>query len=143
MTACIFHDTNPATQERQLFDIVERAYTKRDKLLIFAQSEERAAAIDRLLWILKQEAFIPHRILKAGESDSELRVGIVTDEVNPIAAGTLVADGHCSLDFACRFDSIHEFVNRSSPQLQQACRDRFRDYRSRQVPVEYSNAEKR
>ena len=138
MTSCIFHDTSPATQERQLFELVELAYSRRDKILIFAQSEERAVAIDRLLWILKQEAFIPHRILKEGESDSGLQVGIVTGEVNPIGAGTLIADGHCSLDFACGFDTIHEFVNRSSPQLHQACRDRFRDYRSRQIPVEYS-----
>jgi len=138
MTACIFHDTSPATQERQLFEIVERAYSRRNKVLIFAQGEERAVALDRLLWILKQEAFIPHKILGADESNSAIQVGIVTSEMNPIAAVTLIADGHCSLDFACGFDSIHEFVNRSSPEVHQACRDRFRDYRSRQIDVEYS-----
>ncbi len=138
MTACIFHDTAPATQERQLFEIVEEVYKRREKALIFAQSEERAAALDRILWILKQEAFIPHKVLTLNDGDSHVPVAIVTSEVNPISAGVLIADGHCSLDFACGFDSIHEFLNRSSAELHQACRDRFRDYRSRQIPVEYS-----
>ncbi len=138
MTACTFHDTAPATQDRQLFEIVERAYNRRESVLIFSQTEERAAAIDRTLWILKQEAFIPHKIISEDRADMEVRVAIVTSEINPIGAGILVADGHCSLDFACSFDSIHEFVNRSSAAVQQACRDRFRDYRARGISVEYS-----
>ncbi len=138
MAACIFHDTSPATQERRLFEIVERAYNAHEKVLIFAGDQERAAAIDRILWILKQESFIPHKVFAAGEADPDALVAIVTSEANPISAGVLVADRHCSLDFACGFDSIHEFVNRSSPEIHQACRDRFRDYRLRQIPVEYS-----
>jgi DNA polymerase-3 subunit chi len=138
MTACIFHDTTPSTMERQLFEIVERAYNQREKILIFTKDEARAAAVDRFLWILKQESFIPHKVLVQDEPELNLPVAIVTSEINPVAAGILVVDSHCSLDFACRFDSIHEFVNRSSPELHQACRDRFRDYRSRQISVEYS-----
>ena len=138
MTACTFHDTTPATQDRQLFEIVERAYNQRQSVLIFSQTAERAAALDRVLWILKQEAFIPHKVISEDSADAEVRVAIVTSEINPIQAGTLIADGHCSLDFASRFDSIHEFVNRSSAAVHQACRDRFRDYRARQIPVEYS-----
>jgi DNA polymerase-3 subunit chi len=138
MTACIFHDTTPATHERQLFDIVEQAYIRREKVLIHARNTERAAAVDRALWISKQESFIPHRVFGPDESDAEVPVAIVCGEYNPISAGTLIVDGHCNLDFSCRFDSIHEFVNRSSADLHQACRDRFRDYRSRGVTVQYS-----
>jgi DNA polymerase IIIc chi subunit len=138
MTVCTFHDTTPATQDRQLFEIVERAYNRHESVLIFSQTQERATALDRTLWILKQEAFIPHKIILEDRADTEVRIAIVTGEINPIDAGTLIADGHCSLDFACNFDSIHEFVNRSSATLHQACRDRFRDYRARQISVEYS-----
>ncbi len=138
MTACIFHDTTPATLERMLFEIVEKAYNRREKVVVFAQSEERATAVDRTLWILKQEAFIPHKVCSGKEEDPDVPVAIVTSEINPINAGILVADGHCGLDYACGFESIHEFVNRSSVAMHQACRDRFRDYRARQVPVEYS-----
>jgi DNA polymerase IIIc chi subunit len=138
MTSCIFHDTSPATHERQLFEIVEQAYIQRRRVLVFARDEARAAAIDRTLWILKQEAFIPHKIFAVNEAGPDVRVAIVSSEMNPIFADVLVVDAHCRLDFACEFDSIHEFVDRSSSELHQACRDRFRDYRSRQIPVEYS-----
>jgi len=134
---CTFHDTTPATHERQLFEIVERAYNQRQKILVFAGDEARAAAIDRTLWILRQEAFIPHRIFAGNESGSDVPVAIVSSETNPNSAGILVADGHCSLDFACVFEAIHEFVNRSSPEIHQSCRERFRQYRSREIPIEY------
>jgi DNA polymerase IIIc chi subunit len=113
-------------------------YDQREKISIFAQTEGRAAAIDRLLWINKQEAFIPHEIFKCHEPESSVPVAIVSSELNPIGAGILVADGHCSLGFAVGLDLVHEIVNRSSPEMQEACRDRFRAYRSRQISVEYS-----
>jgi DNA polymerase-3 subunit chi len=134
---CVFHDIGAARQERLLFEIVEHAYSRHEKVLIFVQNEERAAAMDRVLWILKQEAFIPHKVLNSQEIDSTIPVAIVTTEFNPIEAGILIADGHCSIEFACRFDSVHEFVNRSSPEIQKACRERYRIYRERHVPVKH------
>jgi DNA polymerase IIIc chi subunit len=138
MKSCIFHDVGAGRLDRVIFEIADRAYGEQEKVLIFVQNEERASEIDRILWILKQEAFIPHRIFKKGEGrNCSTPVAIVTAEINPVDAGILVADGHCSMEFACGFDSIHEFVRRTSPHVQEACRERFRNYRSRQVPVEY------
>jgi DNA polymerase IIIc chi subunit len=138
MTSCTFHDTAPAARERQLFEIVELAFSQRRKVLVLVRDEARAALVDRMLWILKQEAFIPHKIFAGNETDPDVRVAIVCSEWNPISADVLVVESHCTLDFACDFDSVHEFVDRSTPELHQACRDRFRDYRSRQIAVEYS-----
>jgi DNA polymerase IIIc chi subunit len=137
MNRCVFHDPGLGRQERVLFEIVERAYNGHEKVLVFAQNEERAVALDRALWILKQEAFIPHKILSRNEPDPTVPVAIVTAEINPIDARILIADGHCSFEFALDFDSVHEFVNRASPELQEACRERFRSYRARQIPVEH------
>ncbi len=137
MNNCVFHDPGLGRQERVLFEIVERAYNGHEKALVFTQSEERAVALDRALWILKQEAFIPHKVFARNEPDLTVPVAIVTAEINPIDARILIADGHCSLEFALGFDSVHEFVNRISPELQEACRERFRSYRARQIPVEH------
>ena len=137
MKACIFHDTSPGQQDRKLFEIVEHAYNQHLHVLVFSQNEERAAAIDRFLWILRQEAFIPHKVFAQNESDASVPIAIVTSEANPIEAAVLIADGHCSLDFAVGFDTVHEFVNRSSPEIHEACRDRFRQYRARKLPVEH------
>jgi DNA polymerase III subunit chi len=137
MKACIFHDTSPGQQDRKLFEVVEHSYNNHARVLIYAQNEERAAAIDRFLWILKQESFIPHGVFVRNEPDSSVTIAIVTEEINPVDAHVLIADGHCSLEFACGFDTVHEFVNRSSPEMQETCRDRFRAYRARQIPVEH------
>jgi DNA polymerase IIIc chi subunit len=137
MKACIFHDASPGQQDRRLFEIAEHAYNQHEKVLIYAQNEERAAAVDRFLWILRQEAFIPHKIFSGDEPDSLVPIAIVTSEINPIGADILIADGHCSLEFAAEFDTVHEFVNRSTPEIHEACRDRFRTYRARQLPVEH------
>ncbi len=137
MKACIFHDTSPGQQDRKLFEIVEHAFGSHMNVLIYAQSTERAEAIDRFLWIMKQESFMPHRIFSRNEPDPSVPIAIVTSEINPVNAGILIADGHCSLDFADRFETIHEFVNRASPEIHEACRERFRAYRANKTPVEH------
>jgi DNA polymerase III subunit chi len=131
MSSCLFHDTDSTPRDRRLFELVERAYSQTEKVVIFASTGERAVAIDRMLWIHKQESFIPHAVFRSAEPGSSLTVAIVGVELNPIGAGILIADGHCSIEFALSFYTIHEFVDRSSPQMQEACRDRFRDYRAR------------
>jgi DNA polymerase IIIc chi subunit len=136
MSACIFHDTEAASRDRCLFNIIERAYSQHDKVVIYAATADRAASLDRTLWILKQEAFIPHKIFGGEEFEFSVPVAIVTAEWNPLQAGILVADGHCSLEFALGFDLIHEFVDRSSPAIHEACRNRFRAYRAK-IPVEH------
>ena len=61
MKACIFHDVSPGQRDRKLFEIVEHAYNQGEHVLVYAPNEARAAVIDRFLWILRQESFIPHR----------------------------------------------------------------------------------
>ncbi len=127
MKACIFHDVNPGQRDRKLFEIVEYAYNQRAHAVVYAPNEARAAVIDRFLWILRQESFIPHKIILKDESDLSVPIAIVTAEINPVEGSVLIADGHCSLKFAAGFETIHEFVDRSSAETQEACRDRFRD----------------
>jgi len=137
MNACIFHDTSVALHDRRVFEIVEEAYNRRERVLVFAVSDERAAEIDRILWVIRQGAFIPHEIILEKEENLSVPVSIVTKEWNPLSAGILIADGHCSLEFTSGFNMIHEFVYRSSPEIHGVCRDRFRAYRDRNIPVQY------
>lgn len=137
MSSCTFHDPEPSLRDRSLFDIVEQAYSRREKVVVYARDEARAHAIDRILWITRQESFIPHKIFTAREPEPSVPVAIVAAELNPIGAEVLVADGHCSLEFAVGFAVIHEFVDRSSPRQHEASRERYRWYRARQIPAEH------
>ncbi len=137
MKACIFHDVNPGQRDRKIFEIVEHAYNHKERAVVYAPNETRSAEIDRFLWILRQEAFIPHKIFLRNEPDPSVPVAIVSSEFNPVDGSILIADGHCSLDFAIGFETIHEFVDRSSAEMQEVCRQRFRAYRERKIPVEH------
>ncbi|MEJ2247190.1 MAG: DNA polymerase III subunit chi [Acidobacteriota bacterium] len=137
MKACLFHDTSAALHDRRVFEIVEDAYNSQGKVLIFAESDKRAAEIDRSLWIIRQDSFIPHKIAQEYDRDINVPVAIVTAEWNPLQAAILIADGHCSVEFANGFNIIHEFVYRSSPEIQETCRIRYRAYRDANIPVEY------
>jgi len=135
--SCVFHDPGHGHRERILFEIVEHAHSRHEKIVVYASNQERAAELDRILWILKQEAFLPHKICLPDEPDAGVPIAIVTEEINPISAGVLVADGHCSINFACTFNSVHEFVIRDSPDLQEACRRRYRAYKEKKIEVEH------
>jgi DNA polymerase IIIc chi subunit len=137
MKACLFHDTSAALHDRRVFEIVEDAYNNLGKVLIFSDSDERAAEIDRSLWIIRQDSFIPHKIVQAHDKNIHVPVAIITTEWNPLQAEILIADGHCGLEFAYSFNMIHEFVYRFSPEIQEACRSRYRAYRDGNIPVEY------
>jgi DNA polymerase-3 subunit chi len=136
-TACIFHDTASSLHDRRVFEIVEEAYGRREKVLIYADTRDRAAEIDRLLWILRQDSFIPHQILDHEQETVSASVAIVASEWTPFKGAVLIADGHCNIEFACGFDLIHEFVYRTSPEMQETCRSRFRAYRDKEIKVEY------
>jgi DNA polymerase IIIc chi subunit len=137
MNACIFHDTDASLHDRRVFEIVDEAYNRGETVVVFTGTEERAAEIDRFLWILRQESFIPHKIALAQDEKITVPVVIVTSEWNPAGAGILIVDRHCRLEYAAGFDMIHEFVDRSSPETQEACRKRFRAYRDKKISVEY------
>ena len=141
MNECFFHEAPDNRREFLLFEIVERAYRGKNRVLVFASDNERAVALDRMLWILRQESFISHRIFAPGEkiteADTEAPVGIVTTEENPIGARVLVADSHCGLGFARGFDTAHEFVDHSSAERTEECRNRFRHYRDQRISVRH------
>ena len=137
MNHCIFHDIEADRRDRRIFEIVEQAFSSNDRVVIYAENAERANSIDRTLWIIKQEAFIPHKIFQKQDADPGVPIAIVMEEINPIRAEILISDGHCSLEFAMKFEATHEFVIRTSPEMQEICRERFRSYRSRNIQVEY------
>jgi DNA polymerase III subunit chi len=134
MNTCIFHDCDSMQRERSLFEAVESGYEQRKRVLVYAESTERAVALDRVLWINKQESFIPHGIIEEAGAQTDLTVVIVTGEFDPVGAAILVADGHCSLEFAAGFERVHEFVDHSRKE---ASRERFRAYKTLGFKVDY------
>lgn len=135
MKNCYFVDT--VDKNKYIFSIIEQNYKEKTKVVIFTNTKERAEEIDRILWILKQESFIPHKIFKYEELDALEPVAIVFEEINPINADTLIMDTPCSINFASKFNIIYDFVDKTSDEALQKSRERYAKFKDMKYNMHY------
>jgi DNA polymerase IIIc chi subunit len=112
-----FRDTEASRRDHTVLEIVEKTSNARKKVVDFTQMEQRAAAIDRVPWIHKQDCFVPHLIDATASARSPIPIVIVTAEWNLIVAEVPVAGGHCGEYFALSVDVNYKSVNRSSTSI--------------------------
>ena len=106
-------------------------------MLIATESEEDLRHMDRLLWVHRDQSFIPHGIL--GKSDPKL---------NPVLLSTAneAGDEHDVLinlclsapDYFSRFERVAECVDQEEQTLE-ASRERYRFYRECGYPLAIHN----
>jgi DNA polymerase III subunit chi len=88
MTEVLFYHLETRTLDDVLPGLVERAVARGWRVVIRAESAERAQAIDNFLWTWSEESFLPHA--KAGDGDpAQQPVLIAVDEGNPNRADVL------------------------------------------------------
>ena len=136
----VFYDVPAEAWAAQIFKLAAAAHDRgRVKLLIVVADQERAAQLDDALWTHRQEAFLPHEALVAGQElrDPDTRILIVVEETNPIGATLLIADRPVDLDFAARFHVVMDCVDRRSSELTTASRERFRQWKARGVTPDH------
>ena len=113
--------------------ITEKARNAGYRVAIHTSSKEDTQQMDRLLWTLNKQSFIPHGIV--GEAEPEL---------NPILIGNM-QDAHDEHDvlinlamevpiFFSRFKRLAECVDNDNT-ARDASRNRFRFYRDRGYPL--------
>lgn len=65
---CLFHIlNNTALYDETLYNIV-KSYHHQARLFILAENEAQKAYLDELLWRYQPEEFMPHEVLKEGQS---------------------------------------------------------------------------
>ncbi|MGN6489742.1 MAG: DNA polymerase III subunit chi [Devosia sp.] len=85
MTEILFYHLEAQPLERVLPVLVEKSLERGWKVVVEAGSEERAEAIDNLLWTWRDDSFLPHA--RAGGSEDALQpVLITTQPHNPNGA---------------------------------------------------------
>jgi DNA polymerase III subunit chi len=68
MTEVLFYHLEKRSLDDVLPSLVERTLGKGQRALIQAESAERAAAIDTLLWTYNDQSFLPHAQLGDGDA---------------------------------------------------------------------------
>ena len=85
MTEILFYHLESQPLERVLPVLVEKSLERKWKVVVETSSEERAEAIDTLLWTYRDDSFLPHA--RAGGSEDAVQpVLITTRPHNPNSA---------------------------------------------------------
>ncbi|MCX7771127.1 MAG: DNA polymerase III subunit chi [Proteobacteria bacterium] len=135
MKNCYYVDTKE--KEKYIFSLIEQLYKDGLKITIFSQNKDRAEELDKILWTMKQESFIPHKIFKYDEPDALESVAIVCQEINPINASVLIMDSPCSISYALNYDTIYDFVDKSSDESLQKSRERYAKFKEKKCNMHY------
>jgi DNA polymerase IIIc chi subunit len=79
-------ETNAQKQEK-LCRLVHSLFTAKQKVVIMVPSDEAAAYVDKLLWKVPEESFLPHAIARGSSNE---RVAITTSQTDTFGADALV-----------------------------------------------------
>ncbi|WP_275097247.1 DNA polymerase III subunit chi [Sedimenticola hydrogenitrophicus] len=109
--------------------LVDKAWQQGHRVYLHTNSDAESRHLDKLLWTLREESFIPHGLIN--ESDGALTPVL-------IGHGEQAGDEHDVLinlaaavpPFFSRFSRVAELIDKD-PAVREAGRNRFRTYRDR------------
>ncbi|MTW22588.1 DNA polymerase III subunit chi [Allochromatium palmeri] len=109
--------------------LVERIRAQELRVLILCPDREEARHLDRLLWTLRQESFLPHGLV--GSVDAALTPILISLDGSPASECQVLLNLSRELPPGLeRFERLCDLVD-NDPALRQAGRARFRAYRER------------
>ena len=136
MTEVDFYILQPQAQGNRFTlacRLAEKAWRQGRRVLISTASEQEARHMDRLLWVYREQSFIPHGIL--GDADPNLNPVLIS------AGGDAGEEQDVLINLASdipgffsRFDRVAECVDNEN-NARTASRQRFRFYRDRGYPL--------
>lgn len=140
MSEALFYHLERRRLEDVLPGLIEKTVERGWRALIRAESAERAAAVDALLWTYNEASFLPHAI--AGEGDAALQPILITvEENNPSNANVLfLVGGARAPEWEAARDSYHRIVvlfDGRDPEALAAARQNWKDARTAGFDVTY------
>lgn len=89
MTEVTFYQLTQTTLEKTLPKLLEKAYQAAERVVVYAESEDRLDQLDHSLWTYAQLSFLPHATYK--DTDADLQPIWLTNKVeNPNNSDILV-----------------------------------------------------
>jgi len=130
----VLPDAVNAGRERFACRLADIAFRRGQRVYVYAQSREQAAALDTLLWTFQAGSFIPHCIHPADNKDNS-PVLIGHDGVPEQGHDVLINLADTVPSFFSRFERVTEVVNQDQTVKDQG-RQKFRYYRDRGYALE-------
>lgn len=108
--------------------LVDKAYQQKFSVYVHANSVEEANILDDLIWIFRDDAFIPHNLVGAGSENIQIGYKQQPSDITDILIN-LTAE---IPEFANQFQRVLEIV----PQNQkQKSREKYRMYRDQNCEI--------
>lgn len=128
-TKVIFIDLAISNKQKYVCDIVEKLFNDDKKTAVYVKDSKDADTLDRLLWVWKQDTFIPHII--AEEMIEELEDPVVIIKNKDILPKTeaLVLFDPLPIDYFDLYKIVIDFAEVYSPQKTKESRTRYKQVR--------------
>lgn len=114
-------------QKARLFacQLLEKIHIEEQKTVwVHAETREEAEALDTLLWVYRDDSFIPHAL--AGAAEAAIQIGYGD---NAASNQSVLLNWQSTIPaFYSQFEHIIEIVF-SDPVVQQSARERYKQYR--------------
>ncbi len=105
-----FVETRQPEKDKCLCAWVEKLYIRGLKIQVFVSDLMEAQNLDYLLWVFKQQSFIPHKIYASGNDYTLTPVIISSEKIRLPKADALVMSRGCSLEFVRHFKEAVHFI---------------------------------
>jgi len=99
------------------------------RVLILVEDDNQGVTLDRFMWTYEKGSFLPHAYDNGTVECLDEPVVVGTQERNPNGARVLIMSKPCELGFIRQFDYVVDFAELYEPELKQASRARFSQYR--------------
>lgn len=129
MSKAYFVKLQRPERARHLCDLAERFYLQGQRVLVTVLDENQGVTLDRFMWGWQKGAFVPHAYDNGAVECHAEPVVVGSCERNSNGANVLIMGGHCSLEFARRFDVVIDFAEVYDEEAAARSRERFSRYR--------------
>ena len=128
-TKVIFIDLTISNKQKYVCDIVEKLFNDDKNTAVYVKDSKDADMLDRLLWVWKQDTFIPHIIAEEMIEELEDPVVIIKNKEILPKTEALVLFDPLPIDYFDLYKIVIDFAEVYSPQKTKESRTRYKQAR--------------
>jgi DNA polymerase-3 subunit chi len=125
MADVAFYHLQTKRLEDALPQLLEKAVERGLRALVLADSAERVASLNTLLWTFKREGFLPHGDKADGHAEAQ-PIFLTEAETNPNGATLLFAVGGARLEYVAGFQRCFDLFDGNDELAVAAARERWK-----------------
>jgi DNA polymerase-3 subunit chi len=129
MPRVTFIELKIASRDRLICDVIEKLYTRNNRVIVYFSEKDKAIHMDNLLWTWKQESFVPHGFNDHSGNFADKSVLLTTDQNLPEGSYTLVLYDPLPADQLASCETVIDFAEVHHPERLNKSRQRYKQLR--------------